>query len=397
MAKIKERLHELHPTVVKRHRKDGDYCEIIVRFFDPDQGKYRTVSQRTDIIWNETAIVHDKVKEQYGRRLKSKVEAILSGEAPDKKEDITFADYMDLWLQYREEVEYKLNDTISEDTLLQNKSAVAVIQPYFIRNPILLSRIREEHIYGFERHLREQGHDNNYIRIKLDKMDQILSRAVKEKYIEKNPFDYIDKPRRDQPEEQPYLTVEQLKTLLERVKGHDIEPLVYILVYLGVRIGEALGITWDCVDFNNNNIIIEKQARKKNATMRLKTKRSYRKLKMPSALRDYLLDLKEQPAKDREFCGNCYREPEIDVVVRKWNGWNLQKNQWRAKFRKFMSRQLDLPYITPKGLCKSFNVAQQEADISDIIRAKNMGHTVDVNNKYYSDVRDEKAAEAMET
>lgn len=62
-----------------------------------------------------------------------------------------------------------------------------------------------------------------------------------------------------------------------------------------------------------------------------------------------------------------------------------------------MSRQLDLPYITPKGLRKSFNVAQQEADISDIIRAKNMGHTVDVNNKYYSDVRDEKAAEAMET
>ncbi len=377
MAKIKVIEKELHATIVKRHRSTGDYCEVIVRYTDPDTGKYRAASQITAVAWNTTDQTRDYVLKEYGEPLISRVDNYLKGIDTSLPEEITFADYMDKWLKWREDKLFRIYDKIAETTLNSNKSAVAVIKPYFIKHPILLHRLREEHIEGLIKWLRDKGRDNNYIRIKIDLIDQILERAVKDKYIERNPLKYMDKPRKDKRPEKEYLEMEQLRSVLERVKGNDLEPLIMLMVYLGIRIGEALGLTWDNVDFEKNIITICKQCRDlpgdRKYSNRLKRPNSYRSFVMHEDLRNYLLALQEQQAKDREYCGNSYREPAINVVVRKWNGWNLSKNQWREKFRKFMARQTDLPYITPHGLRHSFNASLQHKGVPLEIRSMLVG------------------------
>ena len=305
MAKIKTIQKQLHPTVVKRKRDNGYFCELIVRYKDPDTGKFKTMSQITPIAWNDTDVTKDFVKMKYGSDLIAKVEKKLSGEKEIEKPDITFAEYMDIWLNWREDNLFRLKDQLSEETVRNNRNNIAVIKPYFVKNPILLSRLKERHIDDFMKYLKDKGKSNNYIRIKVDVIDQILRRAVKEKYIGSNPMEHVDKPRREKRPEKAYLTVEQLRLLLERVRGNDIEPFVYVMVYLGLRISEALGLTWDDVDFEKNTIKIRRSRRELpesgRYSERLKTDNSYETMRLPAGLKNYLLELKEQQEKDKEY------------------------------------------------------------------------------------------------
>lgn len=60
------------------------------------------------------------------------------------------------------------------------------------------------------------------------------------------------------------LTPKQEEELLDRInnspKSERIYPLVAILLNTGLRISEAIGLTWDDVDIDNGIIFINKQA-----------------------------------------------------------------------------------------------------------------------------------------
>ena len=232
----------------------------------------------------------------------------------------------------------------------------------------------------------------------------VYENTYKQGYINSNPLIGLDKIRAKRRPEKVCLSVEQLRILLERVRGNELEPLVYIMVYLGVRIGEACGITWDNVDFDDNTITIEKQmishARTSPENVRygsLKTDHSYRTLYMPNDLKIYLLQLREQQEQDRLFCGNSYVEPSLDVVVRKWNGRDISKETWRQRFDTFIKHQPDLPRITPHSLRHSFNSVLANADISEVIREKNMGTSGRVLRDTYTHADDKAVKGAMDT
>ncbi|MCR4749642.1 MAG: site-specific integrase [Lachnospiraceae bacterium] len=60
--------------------------------------------------------------------------------------------------------------------------------------------------------------------------------------------------------ESVYLTEERDKIIAECLKRQDICSKFIILMFcMPVRIGEILGLTWDCVDFENNRILIKRE------------------------------------------------------------------------------------------------------------------------------------------
>lgn len=402
MAKIKVIEHHLHPTVVRRHRPEGDRCELIVRFKDPDTGRYRTASQITDIAWTGSAQTRDYAISVYGHDLIKRVEAILSGDIETPK-DLSIIDYFGMWIRWREDICYHLRSDIKITTLRSNQYALNAIRPYFIKHPILLRRIRERHIEDFMSWMKDNGQSNNYIRDKISFLSLILDRAVKESYLESNPIKKIDRPRKDKTPEKVFYSADQLRLLLERAQGQEVEPLVYILVYCGCRIGEAIGLTWDCVDFDNSIIHIHQQVvdeispNKADRYTTPKTDHSYRTLYMPAGMRDYLLQLRERQEQDRAYCGNSYREPSHDIIVRKWNGWELTKNQWRKKFQTFIEKQYDLPYITPHCLRHTFNSVLLDAKVPNKVRAALTGDTESVLHSTYDHVFESAKKAAMDT
>ena len=48
------------------------------------------------------------------------------------------------------------------------------------------------------------------------------------------------------------------KQFLEAIKGDPFELLFTVTLFTGLRKGEVLGLTWNCVDFLRGTILVEK-------------------------------------------------------------------------------------------------------------------------------------------
>ena len=76
-----------------------------------------------------------------------------------------------------------------------------------------------------------------------------LSQAVILGYIRYNPSDHVSLPKVIKPEIKP-LTDDSLEQFVQAIKGHPLERLFLIDLFTGMREGELLGLSWDCVDFD---------------------------------------------------------------------------------------------------------------------------------------------------
>ena len=57
--------------------------------------------------------------------------------------------------------------------------------------------------------------------------------------------------------EKRILSREEMEILLENSKGGMMYPIFVVALGTGMRIGETLGLTWDCIDFDNRIITVK--------------------------------------------------------------------------------------------------------------------------------------------
>src|SRR6266851_5135501 len=77
-----------------------------------------------------------------------------------------------------------------------------------------------------------------------------LNRAMKAGYVGRNVATLVDPPRVPHKEIEPF-TPSQVRVLLEATKGNQLEALYSVALAMGLRQGEALGLRWADVDFEN--------------------------------------------------------------------------------------------------------------------------------------------------
>lgn len=92
-------------------------------------------------------------------------------------------------------------------------------------------------------------------------LHKALQQAVANGCIRFNPTNACILPRVEKKELQPQDEAET-KLFLDAAKGHPLELLYTITLFTGIREGEALGLTWDRVDFMRGTILISKQLQK---------------------------------------------------------------------------------------------------------------------------------------
>lgn len=85
-----------------------------------------------------------------------------------------------------------------------------------------------------------------------------LQQALELGYIKFNPADACKLPRVEKREIKP-LDEQQIKTFLQVISGHKFEYLYLVALFTGMREGEVLGLTWDCIDFKGGTILVDKQ------------------------------------------------------------------------------------------------------------------------------------------
>ncbi len=92
-------------------------------------------------------------------------------------------------------------------------------------------------------------------------LHQALEQAVKSGEMETNPTKACKLPKTQKSEIKP-MEDSQVCSFLEMIEGHTHEYLYKITLFTGLREGEVLGLTWDCVDFNKGRLTIKQQLRK---------------------------------------------------------------------------------------------------------------------------------------
>lgn len=121
-------------------------------------------------------------------------------------------------------------------------------------------------------------------------IQDILSIAVKQGILLRNPADGVTIPRQAPTHHREALTEEQIKMIEET--PHRAQTAAMIMLYAGLRRGELLALTWDdidlkekCIRVNKSTELIKNTASVKNRT---KTKAGMRTVYIPDKLVTYL-------------------------------------------------------------------------------------------------------------
>jgi integrase len=170
----------------------------------------------------------------------------------------------------------------------------------------------------------------------------ILHRALGQAYkwglVPRNVASLVDPPRVTRPEVQP-LTPDQARQFLASVKGDRLEGLFTILLTLGLRRGEALGLKWSDVNLDKKTLVVRASLQRIEGKLTLsetKTDRSHRTLHLPGLTMAALKAHKIRQLEDRLLAGDRWQDSGL--VFTSTVGTPLDPRNINRRFQKALER-----------------------------------------------------------
>jgi integrase len=138
--------------------------------------------------------------------------------------------------------------------------------------------------------------NNNFIRKIGLALSAVFSSAVKKQIMRENPFKFVTAPKKAEISH-TVLDLEQaslLLRLLEDCKNHTHRALFKLLLFTGIRSGEARALLWDDIDFDTGLMTINKGLDNKGRITPPKTSKSVRIINLTGSLLDFLKEYKSE-------------------------------------------------------------------------------------------------------
>ena len=276
--------------------------------FDPGTGKQ---IQRS---------ISGKTQKEVAQKLKAAIAALDTGTyiAPCK---MTVGEWMDAWSK-------QYLGGVKESTVAAYKATIRThIKPGI--GAVRIDALDTNLVQNFYNRLREPTKDRDAVSPKTVKnvhgiLHKALQQAVANGYIRFNPTNACVLPRIEKKELQP-LDEAETKLFLDAVKGHPLELLYTVTLFTGMREGEALGLTWDRVDFMRGTILISRQLQKEKKAggqfrlVSLKNDKPRRIMPAPWVMQ-LLRDRKLQQYEHKEKAGAAWSNPMNLVFTNELGG-----------------------------------------------------------------------------
>lgn len=147
-----------------------------------------------------------------------------------------------------------------------------------------LANLTPQLIQHYINRKRTEGLANTTIRDHLGLLKQALGKAVRWGLLTRNPATMVDTPTPRRPRI-VVLTKAQGKAFVQAVQGDKYEAAFLVMVGMGLRRGETLGLKWEDIDFERALLHIRRQLvrmRGEKVLYRVKTEESEATLSIPS-------------------------------------------------------------------------------------------------------------------
>lgn len=179
-------------------------------------------------------------------------------------------------------------------------------------------------------------------------LSKALNTAVDVGYLKSNPAARVTPPRAEKAEIHP-LTDEQLQAFYKAAENDEYRYLLQIIPFTGLRESEAIGLTWDCVDFDAGLLKINKQllqrTEKDGGFMLAETKNSKIRIIQPApAVMLLLKERQRQQIEERLQAGELWKgwqnekERKTGLVFTNLTGENLRPKSVRYHCKKVLER-----------------------------------------------------------
>lgn len=213
---------------------------------------------------------------------------------------------------------------------------------------------------------------------------------------------YAAKPRIGEKDTPAYLDNINIPIFLEALGELDIDNstrvALTLMLMLGLRSGEARGLRWIDIDFNNNIVSIEKNAGDTFnglALTDLKTKRSRRKLPLFPVLRNILLNHKKLLDERKRALGSAWKDNGL--VCPNLTGGLMDKSTPNKAVKRILNARKELPCgLHAHSLRHSF-VSLLISNGLDVVNVASLaGDTIEIISKHYAHSFAERCAAAMD-
>ena len=267
---------------------------------------------------------------------------------PKECKSVLFVDYIREWL-IRKKADVQLSTWEGYEIYVTRH-----IIPYFEPLGLNIDQVTPKHIQDYyESRLNCQRPDHKAgglkpvsIKKHAPVLNQIFEAALIEELVLRNPVSVVPLPKQEKREPVgKFMTAEEAGRMLDAFEGHELQALIYVTLYYGLRRSEVLGLKWDAVDFESDTLKIQHTVVKqktiiaKDSTKSMTSRRVYPLLKEVKKL---LLDLREKQKKDRIDFGSAYTETDYIFV---WSDGKPYRPDYITRTFKKVLAQHGLPQM----------------------------------------------------
>jgi len=313
------------------YEKHGKY-QVMLSWYQEGKRKQKSVATGISAQGKNKRIAEERRRE---------ILAEWESKVTDNFKEILLSDYLIDWLEI---VRYSIEETTYSGYVQTIHNQIA---PYFAERKIKLHDLKPHHIQSFYSwKMKTSGVTGNTIRRYHANVHRSLKHAVQTELIRDNPAAKVVLPKQERYVPDFYIA-EEMRIMLEKVKGEKIEAPVYLAAWFGMRRGEALGVRWQDIDFDTmellvNGVVVDKgvgtRAENLRYIPRAKTATSIRAYPLPPEIATYLQQLKARQEENRRLLGSAYNDTWSDFVCVDVDGHIIRPEYLSRAFPKFLKK-----------------------------------------------------------
>lgn len=297
---------------------------------------------------------------------------------------VKVGEYFDKW--FYDNVIYDLRKSTSQSYEMIIRRH---IKPHI--GDIVFANLNDDDIKNFYRFLYENGKLNGKGGLSPKTVENIhlvisscINFALKRGELMRNPLLTV-KLRREGKKEIEVFTRDEQEKILAECPNHYYGMAIKFDFYTGLRAGELLGLTWDCVDFCKNTIRINKQVQRNkifnqksdNKTIlgfvyNTKTKTSNRIIKVMRPLMIELTKYKKEQDILKKKLGQDYYT-KLNLVFPRQDGYFTDTGTFLDAFSRIQNK-LDIPHRNVHAMRHTFATRALESGMKPIVVSRLLGH-----------------------